>query len=150
MNYNELSEIINGNKRGTIRTMTYSKPLKTRKGVSDSIMKRTTIQVRFGVDYDNMKSTIEGRANGTLPAVNQGLHPSLKWLDDGNFIQNIKTGGIQLRVANAHGNKTVTEYFMNGLPVKKEDVEPLCLASEFKGNSNTVFNIGIEKIESIK
>lgn len=150
MNYSEINELIANNKRGTIHTMTYSKALKTRKGVADSITKRTTIQVRFGVDYDNMKSTIEGRANGTLPAVNQGLHPSLEWLDNGNLIRNVKTGSIQLRVANAHGNKTVTEYFKNGEKVSKEEIEPMCLASEFKSNSNTVFNIGIEKIESIK
>lgn len=149
MNINDIKNTVNATKRGTIRTLTYSRPMKTRKGVNDIITKQTTMQVRFGVRYDNMQSTINGRADGTLPTVNQGLHPSLIWVDD-NFIQNTKTGNIMLRVAYANGNKTMTKYYRNGIETSKEAITPLCLASETASReAPTVLNIGIEKIDSI-
>lgn len=152
MNINEINSKINGFQKGSIHTLTYTKPLKTRKGVVDSITKVTTMQCRFGVRYDNMASVKEDRASGILPVENQGLAASLRWVD-GNIIENTKTGNLMLRVAHANGNKTVTQYFKNGIQVEKMDVEGLCLASEFKTSSSpapAVMNIGIEKIIDIK
>lgn len=150
MNINELNNIVKATKKGTIRTITYSRPMKVRKGVTDTITKTTTMQVRFGIRYDNMATTKEGRANGTLPAENQGLAPSLRWIDD-NIIQNTKNGNLMLRVAYANGNKTTTRYYRNGAEVSKEIIAPLCLASETSnsGTAPTVLNIGIEKIDRI-
>lgn len=149
MTIDELKPIINSTKKGTIHTLTYSKPLKTRKGVTDVITKSSTVQVRFGIDYDNMRVTKEGRADGTLPVVNQGLAPSLRWIDN-NFIENTKNGNKMLRVSSAYGNKTVIKYYKNGVETTKEEIAPLCLASETAVHEvPTVMNIGIEKIISI-
>lgn len=151
MNFNELNNIVSATKKGTIRTLTYTRPMKTRKGVTDSITKKTTMQVRFGVKYDNMASTKEGRANGTLPKENQGLLPCFEWYND-NFIINTKNGNLMLRVAFANGNKTITKYYKNGIEVDKESIAPLCLASETasKASAPSVMSIGIEKILEIK
>lgn len=149
MNFNELKNIVTATKKGTIRTLTYSRPMKTRKGVEDIITKTTTMQVRFGVRYDNMASTKEGRANGTLPAENAGLAPALKWVDD-NFIVNTKNGNLMLRVAFANGNKSTTKYYKNGVEVAKETIVPLCLASETATKTTpSVMSIGVEKIISV-
>lgn len=148
MTYEEIKAAVESTNKGSIHTLSYSRPLKTRKGVSDSISKRTVMQCRFGVRYDNIKTVKEDRANGILPAENQGLHPSLRWVDE-NFIENVNNGNKMLRVANANGNKVITIYFKNGIEVSKEEIVSLCLASEFKGEQPTVQNIGIEKIERI-
>lgn len=147
MTIEEISNIINGTNKGSIHTLTYSKPLKTRKGVSDSITKMTTMQVRFGVKYDNIRTVKEDRASGILPAENQGLAPALRWFNE-FIIENTKNGNKMLRVAFANGNQTTTKYFKNGIETSKEEIAPLCLASETKstGETPTVMNIGIEKI----
>lgn len=150
MTYENISRTISKYGKGTIHTLTYGKALKTRKGVTDTVSKVTTMQCRFGVEYDNMKTTKEGRASGALPMQNAGLAPSLRWVNE-NFIENINTGAMMLRVANAYGNKTTTKYFRNGVDVERGDIEGLCLASEFsKGTTPSVMNIGIEKIIEIK
>jgi len=151
MTHVEAKAIVDTLKKGTIRTITYTRPMKTRKGVTDVIEKTTTMQVRTGVRYDSMKAVKEARADGSIPEQNQGLAASLEWIDN-NFIKNTKTGAVMLRVAYANGNKTTTEYRKNGQIVEKTDIAPLCLASETKHSDSapTVFNIGVDKIISIK
>lgn len=151
MEYEALRKTLANITKGSIHTVTYSRPMKTRKGITDTITKTTTMQCRFGVRYDNMASTKEGRADGTLPAENAGLAASLRWVDE-NFIENINTGNKMLRVAYANGNKTISRYFVNGIETTKEAIAPLCLASETKPSTSapTVMNIGVEKIDSIR
>jgi len=156
MNYNEINAIVNAVKGGTIHTLTYQKQLKTRKDVTDVITKTTKTQVMLKTTYDNIKSVKEARANGDLPAENQGLPKGTSWADDRRiFIKSDKTGALQLRCMKAHGNKTVTEYRKNGVIVDKAEVEPLCLKSEFpvyneSKPASPIFNVGIEKIISLK
>lgn len=151
MNYETTKKLVASFKKGTIRTMEYSKELKTRKGVTDKITKKTVIQIRTGVKYDNIASVQESRRTGQLPVENQGLPSHLIWVDD-NFIKNTQTGKIMLRVAYANGHKTKTRYFKNGEEVTKAEIENLCLKSETapKNTVPTVFNIGVENIISIK
>lgn len=151
MKYIDVKEKVEGFKKGTIRTITYSKSLKTLKGVSDVVTKTTTMQVRTGVNYNNLKAVKAGRMEGTIPVENQGLSPALEWVDN-NFIRNKKTGTIMLRVAFANGNKTKTTYYKNGKVVDKSEIIPLCLKSETASRDSipTVFNISVEKIDKIK
>lgn len=151
MTHEEAKKIVDSLKKGTIRTVTYTKPLKTRKGIEDVVTKTTTMQVRLGVKYNNMKAVKAAKAEGKLNHDNYKLEDTYEWLDD-NFIKNKKTGNVQLRMAYANGNKTITEYKKNGVVVEKVDIEPLCLKSEtiVKTDAPTVFNIGVEKIISIK
>ena len=153
MKYEEIKKVIDNTGKGTIHTMVYSKELKTRKGVTAKVSKKTTVQVRMGVDYDHLASTIEGRANGTLPPENAGINSSLTWVDKGrNFLINSKTGEVMLRVASANGNPTKTVYYKDGVPVDKAEIEPLCLKSETASRNKavSVFNIKIDKILSLK
>lgn len=150
MTHYETKACIENFKKGTIHTMTYQKSLKTRKGITDVVTKTTKMQVRLGVRYDNITAVKEARNDGSLPVTNSGLASSLEWID-GNFIRNTKTGNIMLRVAYANGNKTVSEYRLNGKIVDKAEIEPLCLKSEFSVSDSapTVINIGVEKIIEI-
>jgi len=154
MNYETIAAKVKNMTKGTIHTITYEKELKTYKGVIDKVSKKTIIQGRVGVNYDNMQVVKEGRENGTLPAENAGMPEHMRWIDDDHlFIINNKTGKIMLRVSTANSNLPKTQYYKNGVPVEKSEIESLCLKSETThyGNSpSTVINLGIDKIVDIK
>ncbi len=59
-------------RKGQIATLVTERPCKVRKG-RDAITKRSEFQCRVGVDYDNIKTVIAGRANGEKPEENAGL-----------------------------------------------------------------------------
>lgn len=150
MTLNEIKSAIAKLPDGRIRTLTYGKTLKTRKGITDVVTKRTVMQVQFGVCYDNKKSTIEGRANGTLPAENQGLKPNQEWVDK-YLIRNIQTGSMSVRISFVNNNMSTTEYKRNGVIVDKAEIVPLCLKSEVESRGPiSVLDIGIDKIIDIK
>lgn len=154
MNYNDVKTVVNACKPGTIHTMVYQKQLKTLKGVEDVITKRTTTQCRFHVNYENIKVVKDYKATHDL-GEKAGQLQGVEWVDDKhNFLKN-KSGAIQLRCSRANGNKTVSEYYKNGKLVDKTEIQALCLKSEFPtykedAAPNPVFNIGIDKIISIK
>lgn len=157
MEFNEVKDLVTGFTKGSIHTITYSKQLKTRKGVADVITKRSETQGRFGVDYDNIKTVYQARNTGELPTENAGLS-GMEWVEDGfpYFLKSQKTGKIQLRVSRVNSGNNKTTYYKNGVECQKADVEALCLKSEFPDYKkddkvpHPIFNIGIEKIESIK
>lgn len=154
MELNELKNIIKNTHRGSIHTITYVKELKTRKGVEDTIMKVTTLQGRFGVEYDNIKSVKEARATGAAPASNGGLVGNMVWDDHRYILKNENTGKYQLRVTKCNRWPSKVVYLKNGVPVNKDDIKDLCLKSEFPncgvGRPAPIFNIGIEKVMKIK
>ena len=65
-------------RKGQIVTMLTERDCKVRKN-KDPIRKRSEFQCRVGVNYDNIQSVKEGRADGTKPAENAGL----PWGDPG-------------------------------------------------------------------
>lgn len=153
MELNEIRNIVENTQRGSIHTITYAKELKTRKGVEDTVIKVTTLQGRFGIEYDNIQAVKEARENGTAPAENGGLIGGMKWEDHRYILKNENTGKFQLRVTKCNRWPSKTTYLRNGVPVAKEDIEPLCLKSEFthySGKVSPIFNIGIEKVMKIK
>ena len=154
MELNELKNIVKNTQRGSIHTITYAKELKTRKGVDDTIMKVTTLQGRFGVEYDNIKSVQEAREDGSAPAENGGLVGAMVWDDHRYILKNENTGKYQLRVTKCNRWPSKVTYLKNGVVVEKKDIEPLCLKSEFPNYSVSkpapIFNIGVEKVLKIK
>ncbi|MBO7696470.1 MAG: hypothetical protein J6T10_27850 [Methanobrevibacter sp.] len=154
MELNELRNIVKKTQRGSIHTITYAKELKTRKGVDDTVIKITTLQGRFGVEYDNIKSVQEARENGTAPATNGGLVGAMVWDDHRYILKNENTGKYQLRVTKCNRWPSKVIYMKNGVVVDKEEIKPLCLKSEFPDYAVTkpapIFNIGVEKIVKIK
>lgn len=137
-------------KRGAFRSILWERPLKTRKNVKDVIVKRTYgTALRFGVAYDNLTSTKQGRADGTLPAQNAGLI-GLAWIIPNLTLRSLKTGDTFVRVSLARNSTFSTEYFLNGRKVTKEEIEPLVLRSELgRHKMPEVFNLKTENILAI-
>lgn len=154
MNYNEVKATIEAKKNGTIRTMSYTKTLKTRKDVTDVITKKTVCQVRFGVGYENIQAVKDYKAvHGETEK--SGHLTGVEWMGDSRYFLTNAKGQIQLRCSRANGNKTVSEYYKNGKLVDKSEVQALCLKSEFPvykedAAPQPVFNISIDKIDSIR
>ena len=147
MKFEKVMKKIEKIQKGSFHSMVWERQCKTKKAFSDNIVtKRSYGTVRLGIDYDNMKAVQEKRANGELPEKNAGL----TWGEWEVFPYIIKhKESMYLRVATS-GNKTNTEYFLNGKKVSYEDVEIMLLASEKKNSSdNDVFTINCENIISL-
>jgi len=122
-------------KKGQFGRMTWEKKLKTYKGVSDVITKQTTMSMRAGIDYNNLKVVQEKRENGQLPAIPQ----SLPW---GNWIPGFEPyliehkGNYYARVyPNANGTiKTI--YKLNGSVIDLDSIRHMLLASELPSEGN--------------
>lgn len=137
-------------KRGAFRSILWERPLKTRKNVKDVIVKRTYGSgLRFGVAYDNLASTKQGRADGTLPAENAGLIGKA-WIVPNLTLRSLKTGKTIVRLSLAQSSKFDTEYFINGRRATKSEVEPLVLKSEVASHEMPeVFDLATESILAI-
>lgn len=122
-------------KRGSFHSVLWERNLKTKKAAGDSIVTKRTYgyALRFGVTYDNLKSTKQGRADGTLPAQNAGLI-GREWIVPNLTLRSLKTGKTLLRVSLAKSSKFVTEYYLNGRKVDKSKIEPLVLKSEIRSH----------------
>ena len=73
MKLEELKEKLKAQKNGTYRIIAYTRACKVKKN-SPQIMKHTEGIFRVGCNYENLTSTKEGRADGTLPSESQGLN----------------------------------------------------------------------------
>ena len=124
MKYEEVIKKIHAVPAGQFVNIETAKELKVRAGFrGNKVVKFSHKTVRFGCQYENLHSTIEGRADGSLPAENAGL----PW---GNWKAGDK-GNTYLRCATSP-NKSKNTYLINGVLSTKEEAEKMCLASEFK------------------
>lgn len=150
MKYEEIKNAIHSIHAGTYANMTTCKTLKTRKEFKDkNIVKISRSTIRAGVEYDNMKSTKEGRANGSLPAKNAGLKYG-RYIkgEEKYFIEH--NGQIYLRVSSSPNKSRVT-YLVNGIPTDEQEVKAMCLKSEFPTSEKpSVYNVNIDHIISIE
>lgn len=151
MTFHKLTGILNRTPKGAFKSMVWERQLKTKAAFkNDIVTKRTTADtIRFGCTYDHLKAVKEGRENGTKPAENCGLI-GRHWLVENLISQSDKTGKTLLRVSLAQNSKFETEYFLNGRKVTKEEIAPMCYASETKAHENTeVFDVATDSIISI-
>ena len=132
MNVEKVIETLS-NHKGQNLSAVWTRPLKTRKGVEDTIIKTTCAVVRGGVDYDNLQSVKEGRADGTLPEENEGL-PWGEWVQFPIHIEHKGQDYIRLYPASGLSFTPQVHYLCNGKLAKKEDIQGLCLSSEFRVN----------------
>lgn len=147
MKANEIMEQIRKAGKGQFAGMTWQKDLPTRKGVQHKVSKVSQAVVRFGVEYENLKSTKEGREDGTLPEQNTGL-PWGQWKQYPYIIEN--KGNEYLRCTLGANNKIKTSYFIDGNPATKEEVQVICLKSAFSsGAPQSVMNINVENITTL-
>ena len=152
MTFHKLTGILDRTPKGAFKSMVWERQLKTKKQYSDNIItKRTTgTALRFGCSYENLKAVKEGRENGTKPEQNMGL-TGRHWILPNVISQSDRTGKTLLRVSLANNSKMETEYFLNGRKVSKEDIAPMCYASETKSNHDgmEVFDVATDSIISI-
>lgn len=150
MKYEEIKNAIHSIHAGTYANMTTCKTLKTRKEFKDkNIVKISRSTIRSGCDYENLKSTKQGRADGSLPSQNTGL-PYGSWISgqEKYFIEH--KGNIYLRVTNSPNKSRVT-YLVNGIPTDEQEVKAMCLKSEFPTSEKpSVYNVNIDHIVSIE
>lgn len=140
------------NKRGQFASAEWSRPCKTLKSCEHEIVKKTIANnVRIGANYENLQTTVQGRANGTLPTENQGLK-GLEWVAFPIILRNPKTDRQFIRLETARNSKFKTQYFIDGHETTKAEIEHYLQASEKKSSSEipTVMNIGIDTIISLK
>ena len=153
MELQELKDKVTSFGKGTIHTIVYEKELKVN-DPKNHVVKRTTTQGRFGVEYDHIKTVYNARNTGDLPLANAGMS-GVEWELYPYLVKATKTGKIQLRVTRIESNNKAkgSVFFNNGKEITKEEAVSLCKASEFRPykaeNKPPIFNIGIEKIISI-
>jgi hypothetical protein len=152
MELKKLMSIVGNAKGGQFHRIEWEKPIKTYKGLTDTVTKRTASVLRMGVTYDNKQAVIDKRNDGELPQKNAGLAEAYKWILAPYILENTKTNSIQLRVTTAENSKFDTQYFLNGKAVSKDELKGIALASELpsSGNMPDVLNLKVENIISIK
>ncbi len=111
------------------------------------VRKSSVFLCRVGVDYENMKSTKEGRADGSLPAENAGL-PWGRWMIFPYVIEH--KGEVYFRMTTMPGAKRWSpSYTRNGKQISADEAKVVCLGSEFTEKENTVFTVKIGSILKI-
>jgi hypothetical protein len=135
--------------KGQIVTLKTIRELKMKKGAA-AVKKISRFQARIGCNYDNLKAVKEKRAEGTLPAENQGL-PFGEWLVP-NYV--IKSNGVlYFRCTAVHNDASVREATFvdeNGNVITKEVAMENALASEkTERDALDVFTIKVQNIVEV-
>jgi hypothetical protein len=125
-------------RKGQFSRASWERKCATRKGFDNiTILKKTVVTVRAGIQYDSMAVVKEARANGDLPSTNQGLNGK-QWLEY-PYLLTGRDGDIQLRIY-PNCNRSVT-YSMNGKEVDVSMLKHIILASEMPRSVNIVQDI---------
>ena len=135
---------------GKIATVTYAKKQKVRKSAPQDIeiVKRSTFQVRVGVEYANQKAVKEGHEDGTIER--KGLPPSLVKITRSRYY-NTKRDVAVLAVApvNNENSPRSVEWLLDGVVVPFEQVEPYLYAQK-KGDFKPLwYTLDFPAIESL-
>lgn len=121
-------------KAGHFTGFLWVRPMKTRKGVTDTVTKTVRCVGRVGLAYDNRAAVQDARESGELPATNAGL-PWGEWfaVNGESFFPYLIThkGNLYLRIYPVPGRAPKVIYKLNGRIVSKAEIAHLCLASEF-------------------
>lgn len=142
------------NKKGQFASIEYKRICKVKKG-APNIYKVTQAQnVRIGAQYDAMQAVKDARADGTLPAENQGLN-GLQWVQYPVILQSIKSGAEMLRIETAKNSTFKTQYYVQSgnelQAVTKDKIQDYLYASEkSNGEMPIVLNIKLENITVLK
>jgi len=136
--------------RGQIVTILIGRDAKVRKGETP-IQKFSHMQVRVGVNYDNIAAVKEKRESGELPAENAGrawgvyvpgLFPYVILHKDQLY--------FHFSTVNA-SMKTETKWVRDGKEITAAEAQVSCLASEFADRGTTLecFDLKVESILEI-
>jgi hypothetical protein len=151
MKITSIEEFVKSIKAGTIHSLIWERPAKTKKSCEDNITK--TVQasnLMLGASYDNLKRTKEGRKDGTLPVENAGLN-GFEWVHYPLILKSTKSGKLYLRVETMANSKFHTEWRRNKAIVAKTLIEQDLLSSEKRDNETMpiVMNIALDSITAI-
>jgi len=123
------------NHNGQHLPVTWARPLKTRKGVSNSVVKRTCAYVRAGINFANLGTVKQGIESGERGPV-QSL-PWGNWINYPYIIGHNGNDYVRLYPASFENLRPSVEYYCDGLPCTKETAQALCLASEFRTSEDS-------------
>jgi hypothetical protein len=131
--------------KGQFVRMKSARLLKVRKGQAE-IVKESEYTCRVGVDYDNIQSVKDGRADGSKPEENAG-RPWGEWVLF-PFIASHK-GNYYFRCTSVRNNPMCVpsvRFLRDGVEITREEAQVAALASEFYEKENEVFEVKIESI----
>jgi hypothetical protein len=136
--------------KGQIVTMLIGREGKMRKGVAP-VYKFTRMQVRVGVNYDNIAAVQAKRESGELPAENAGR----SW---GEYVPGFfpylitHKGQLYFHFSTVNTSmKSETKWVRNDKEITVEEAKAACLASEFAERESTLecFDLKVESILEI-
>lgn len=134
-------------RKGVNVNLSWERDCKVKKTCSDVIRKRTESVGRVGIDYNNREVVQKLRDAGELPETEQPIwHGKGEWLIFPYIIRHTVTGQLYLRMyqgTNPNYRPTV-QFFKNGQPVSKGEVEDMLLASEKRSDTSLCFCVKIE------
>jgi hypothetical protein len=136
--------------KGTNLPARWRRTMKTRAAYKDFIVtKETEAHIRAGIDFSNLATVKAGIDNGE-----RGEVQSLPWGEWAEFPFIISHKGkeyLRLYPASFDNLKPRVEYQINGKPASREEVQAICLASEFSANDEKpdCFTIKAESLVSI-
>ena len=130
--------------------VTWARPAKTFKGITHSIVKRTSVFVRAGINFSNLKVVKEGIESGERSEV-QSL-PWGQWRE-GYFpyiIDYKNTEYIRLYDASFNNLRPSVEWTIDGIPTTFDKVKEFLLASEYPTDERPdCFTIKAENVVKI-
>lgn len=148
MNLDTVQNVLTLAPKGANIVLEWTRSVKTRKGVTDTILKSVQMVGRVGIEYDNQKSVIEKRESGELPSENQGL-PWGRWEFYPYLIEH--NGRHYVRLYNGTSKLTTPKatFTINGEIVKRDEIADKLLASELAEKSGDCFTCKIEDMTRI-
>lgn len=134
-------------RKGQFVSIHTKRPMKMKKG-QPVVEKESQFVARIGVEFDNIKSVQEKRADGTYPEKNQGL-PWGKWVVPNVLIEH--KGEFYIRCTKGSNTPTKTKYLLGNTELDRDQVKPMTLSAEFSTHDdNEVFNIKVSSIIELK
>lgn len=127
-----------------VRIKWYSLP-KLKKEYNGRVRKETSSVVRLGVNYSNLQEN-DGKEIQARPS-------SLKWYYKNIVLQNVNTNtlNVQVYTSKVKTHKSITQYFLDGEPITKQELIDMgalspSQAKSFDGNT---FMVKLDNIISI-
>lgn len=152
MEFNKVQNKIKGFQKGSFHSVVWERPLEVKKAFKGQVVVKRTFGsgLRFGVNYDNMAAVQKKREDGTLPTENAGLL-GRSWIEPNLFLESTKTGKKLVRVSLSQSSKMETQFFLNGVPVEKEQVVHMLYAKDAKPHNMAVdcFDVSTDAIIAI-
>lgn len=134
--------------KGANIVLEWSRGVKTRKGVTDTIRKSVRMVGRIGIEYDSQKAVVAKRESGELPAENAGL-PWGRWECYPWLIEHKGNHYIRLYNGTSKLVKPKVEFTINGKPCDREAIESKLLASELAEKTGDCFTCKVEDMTRI-